>query len=115
MCRPRHPQTQGVCERSHEPFKRALAAAMVDANTDNWVALVPIVQGMLNNRVAAGYTRSPYELVFGCRRREGYRNNALPKAVMQILTNELGIDAIEDCGSFSTIHVVRKRLCFDTP
>ena len=82
---------------------------MVDANTDNWVALVPIVQGMLNNRLAAGYTRSPYEVVFGCRRREGYRNNALPKAVMQILTNENGIDAIKDCGTYCTMHVIRIR------
>jgi hypothetical protein len=47
--RPRHPQSQGSVERSHVPYKRALAQAMTDANTSNWLAHMYVIQCAINN------------------------------------------------------------------
>jgi hypothetical protein len=87
-----------MMERSHDPFKQALSKACEDANTLNWPALVPIVQGQMNNRVKRGFTRSPYEMVFGTTRREGYKNNQLPRSILRALTNEAGVKAVKDAG-----------------
>ena len=100
--RPRHPQSQGMVERSHGPFKAALLAAMDDRGHNNWPALVPMVQGLLNNRVKRNRTRSPYQLVFGCSPRAGYTNNVLPPDVLKILRNENGVDAIHSIGLLAT-------------
>ena len=96
--RPRHPESQGMVERSHGPFKKALLAAMEDHSTQNWPMLVPMIQGLLNNRVKRGFTRTPYEMVFGLKPRAGYKNNLLPASVLDLLANENGIDAIRSVG-----------------
>ena len=43
--RPRHPQSQGLIERTNHPFKNALKSMMTDAGTKNWPKLVPFCQG----------------------------------------------------------------------
>ena len=96
--RPRHPESQGMVERSHGPFKKALLAAMEDHSTQNWPMLVPMIQELLNNCIKRGFTRTPYEMVFGLKPRAGYKNNLLPASVLDLLANENGIDAIRSVG-----------------
>jgi transcriptional regulator of met regulon len=71
---------------------------MHDGNTSDWPSLAYIVQGMMNNNVMRGFSRSPYEMVFGTKRREGYVNNSLPPAILKLLTNENGERAIQNAG-----------------
>ena len=82
-----------MVERSNKPFKDCLKDVMRDAQTQNWPKLVPFVQGLMNNRKKRGYTRTPYELVYGVSKRAGYENNQLPADVMKLLLNEAGIEA----------------------
>ena len=77
--RPRHPQSQGKIERSHDAFKTALTKMMDDYNTKDWPKLVPFVQGLMNNRTTKGFARTPYEMVYGTLPKMGYKNNAIPK------------------------------------
>jgi hypothetical protein len=51
----------------------------------------------MNLRTPRGYKMSPYQMVHGCIRRSGYHNNSLSPAVMQVLLNENGLTAIEEC------------------
>jgi hypothetical protein len=85
-----------MIERSNKPFKDSLKDCMRDAETKNWPPLVPFVQGLMNNRKKRGFSRTPYELVFGVSKRAGYENNKLPQEVLKLLLNEAGVDAAVD-------------------
>jgi hypothetical protein len=71
---------------------------MDDGETQNWPKLVPIVQGILNNRKQRGHTRTPYECVYGTTPTKGYRNNSLAPEVFRLLVIEAGIDALSTIG-----------------
>ena len=71
--RPRHPQSQGSVERSHGPFKRALAQALTDADSDNWVFHMFPVQCAINNRpVRSRNDLSPYTMYYSRPNRSSY-------------------------------------------
>ena len=91
--RPRYPQSQGVIERSNKPFKDALKDMMKDAKTEQWPKLVAIAQGAVNNRKKRGYSRTPYELVFGVSMRAGYDNGKISTELLSLIVNEAGLDA----------------------
>ena len=81
---------------------------MEDSKSDNWPDMCPFVQGMMNCRIPRKHSRSPFELVFGKPRREGYKNNTLSPVVLDALLNENGLDAIRDVGTLaSTTEVVQ--------
>jgi hypothetical protein len=92
--RPRHPESQGKVERSHHRFKNALLKMMQDAKTRNWPALVPIVQGQMNNDLKRGMLKTPYELVFGISRREGMVLRDIPTSIVDLLTTEEGLKVL---------------------
>ena len=79
---------------------------MNNLGTKNWPVLIPIVQGMMNSCVKRNYTRSPYEMVYGVIRRDGYRNKHIPNAVLRILTNENGLRAVKESGMEADLDTV---------
>jgi len=63
--RPRHPQSQGSLELFHAPYKRALAQAMTNANTDNWLAHMCTFQCAINNHPVCSHKNlSPYPMYY---------------------------------------------------
>jgi hypothetical protein len=71
--RPRHSQSQGSIEWSHAPYKQALAQAMTDANTSNWLAYIYVVQCAINNcPVQCLNNLSPYTMYYARPNRNSY-------------------------------------------
>jgi ribosome biogenesis protein Nip4 len=71
--RPRHPKSQGMIERSHGPYKRALAQMLTDAKSENWLLYMYIVQCEINNRpVKCRNNLSPYTLYYARPNRSSY-------------------------------------------
>ena len=64
--RPRHPQSQGMIERSHGPFKEAIQKWMSDNNNPNWTVGAFIVQYNMNRRPSDPRNDTqPYVSYFG--------------------------------------------------
>jgi hypothetical protein len=64
--RPRHPQSQGMIERSHGPFKKALRQLLKEHNTEDWVPHIYSAQSAVNNRAMKSRGNlTPYSLYFG--------------------------------------------------
>jgi transposase InsO family protein len=62
---PRHPQSNGLCERINRAFIQNMRALSIDCNTMNWPKLCPFVSWLINSQVSGstGYTTS--ELFLG--------------------------------------------------
>jgi hypothetical protein len=64
--RPRHPQSQGMIERSHGPFKKALRQLLKEHDTEDWVPHIYSAQSAVNNRAMKSRGNlTPYSLYFG--------------------------------------------------
>jgi hypothetical protein len=64
-----HPQTDGLSERTNQTVEIALRFSL-SAGEEDWVAVLPYLQGSLNNAVrSTGF--APNDLVYGFRVREG--------------------------------------------
>jgi len=64
--RPRHPQSQGMIERSHGPFKKALRQLLKEYDTEDWVPHIYSAQSAVNNRAMKSRGNlTPYSLYFG--------------------------------------------------
>ena len=64
--RPRHPQSQGMIERSHAPFKRTLAHHLKEKKSPDWVLHMYGVQSAINNRpMRSRNNLTPYSIYFG--------------------------------------------------
>jgi hypothetical protein len=64
--RPRHPQSQGMIERSHGPFKKALRQLLKEYDTEDWVPYIYSAQSAVNNRAMKSRGNlTPYSLYFG--------------------------------------------------
>jgi hypothetical protein len=64
----------------------------------------------MNSRVGRGMTISPYKILFGRTRRDGYEDNRLPPNLLQILTNEEGVKASLDRNNMSTEEGLRESI-----
>jgi hypothetical protein len=63
---PRHPQSQGMIERSHGPFKKALRQLIKQHDTEDWVPHIYSAQCAVNNRAMKSRGNlTPYSLDFG--------------------------------------------------
>ena len=64
--RARHPQSQGMIERSHAPFKRTLAHTLKQKKSPDWVLHMYGVQSAINNRpMRSRNNLTPYSIYFG--------------------------------------------------
>ncbi len=64
--RPRHPQSQGMIEKSHGPFKRTLAHHLKEKKSPDWVLHMYGVQSAINNSPMRGRDNLiPYSMYFG--------------------------------------------------
>jgi hypothetical protein len=62
----RHPQSQGMIERSHAPFKRTLAHHLKEKKSPDWVLHMYGVQSAINNRpMRSRNNLTPYSMYFG--------------------------------------------------
>ena len=70
---PRHPQSQGMIERSHRPFKKALRQLLKQHDTEDWVPHIYSAQCAVNNRAMRSRGNlTPYSLYFGSPNRTNY-------------------------------------------
>ena len=62
---PRHPQSNGLCERIQRSFKQVMRVLMSEQAGRDWVQVVPLATWVLNNQWYAGLDLSPAELFLG--------------------------------------------------
>ena len=62
---PRHPQSNGLCERLQRSFKQVLRVLMAEQSGRDWPRVVPLATWVLNNQWYAGLDLSPAELFLG--------------------------------------------------
>ena len=110
MYRPRHPQSQGMMERSNGVFKTTLLNMCTDGNTLNWPMVCPFAQGAINTGTKRGHSRAPYELVFGTVRNAGFENNTLSPAILAAVLTEDGLDAIDASSKDVSEDVIVKNI-----
>ena len=61
---PRHPQSNGLCERTNRKFVQILRTMMLQQSSRDWIRLIPYVTWVLNNQINAQTNFSPHELFF---------------------------------------------------
>ena len=62
---PRHPQSNGLCERTNRAFLQNLRALSMEFKTMDWPKLTPIVTWLMNSQVNPKTGYSPSELFLG--------------------------------------------------
>ena len=62
---PRHPQSNGLCERTNRSFLQNIRALCLETNTLNWPKMVPICTWIMNSQVNLKTGYSPHELFLG--------------------------------------------------
>ena len=84
----RHPQSQGSVERVTKEKKNVLGSLMREANNDNWVKFVPLVQHSTNTSPHSTLEyQTPYRVLFG--RVKGFRDLGIPDEIAQDITTEV--------------------------
>ena len=69
--RPRHPQSQGLVERANGILQQKLGKWMEDTNRNDWsIGLRSVILSM-NHSYCRSHKKTPYELVYGDKPREG--------------------------------------------
>ena len=62
---PRHPSSNGLCERTNRAFIQNIRALSIDLKTMDWPKLTPIVQWLMNSQISPKTGYSPSELFLG--------------------------------------------------
>lgn len=62
---PRHPQSNGLCERMNRSFLQNARALSMDLKTKDWPNLCPMVSWILNSQISSSTGFSPSELFLG--------------------------------------------------
>ena len=62
---PRHPQSNGLCERTNRSFIQNIRSLSLDCNTLDWPKLTPFVTWLHNSQVSPQTGYSPSELFLG--------------------------------------------------
>ena len=73
---PRHPQSNGLCERTNRAFLQNLRALTLEMKTMDWPKLTPIVCWMMNSQVNPKTNFSPSELFLG---RPSWKGEIIPE------------------------------------
>ena len=73
---PRHPQSNGVCERMNIPFFQNARALSMDLKTMDWPKLCPMVSWLLNSQVSGQTGYTPSELFLG---RPSWKFSVMPE------------------------------------
>ena len=59
---PRHPQSNGLCERTNRKFVQTLRTMMLQQASRDWLRLIPYVTWVLNNQINPQTNYTPHEL-----------------------------------------------------
>ena len=62
---PRHPQSNGLCERTNRAFLQNMRALTMETKTMDWPKLTPVVTWLMNSQVNPNTGYSPHELFTG--------------------------------------------------
>ena len=62
---PRHPQSNGLCERTNRKFLQTMRIFMHQQTSRDWLRLIPYVTWVLNNQINPQTQYTPHELFFG--------------------------------------------------
>jgi hypothetical protein len=73
---PRHPQSNGLCERTNRSFIQNLRALSLEMKTMDWPKLTPIVSWLMNSQVNPKTLCTPSELFLG---RPTWRGEIVPE------------------------------------
>jgi hypothetical protein len=79
--RPRHPQSQGIIERSNQDIENMLRACMVNNNSKKWSIGLEFVQFQKNCSHHRVIGRSPYKALFESDLKIGLKISKLPKKI----------------------------------
>ena len=66
---PYHPQSNGICERSHRTINNAIRATKQQHTETSWPEIVPLIQMHYNATTHASTGYSPHEVLYGHRSR----------------------------------------------
>ena len=87
--KPRHPQSQGSVERVNKEIKKVLGSIMREANNDNWVKFVLLVQHSINTSPHSTLEyQTPYRVLFGRDPVKGFRDLGIPDEIAQDIATE---------------------------
>ena len=73
---PRHPQSNGLCERMNRSFLQNARALSMDLKTMDWPKLCPMVSWLLNSQVSGQTGYTPSELFLG---RPSWKFSVMPE------------------------------------
>ena len=65
FCVPRHPQSNGLCERINRSFIQNMRVLSMELKTNNWPKLIPLVNFIMNSQITMTTGFSPHELFLG--------------------------------------------------
>jgi transposase InsO family protein len=94
--KPRHSQSQGSVERSNQDVRDMLVAWMLDNKTKQWSEGLRLIQSKKNRALHEGIKKSPYEAMFGSKRRIGLAYSSLERETYEILDSEEDLERILD-------------------
>ncbi|CAF1558374.1 unnamed protein product, partial [Didymodactylos carnosus] len=87
--RPRHPQSQGLVERSNATLYDILGKILQDRGADRWTERLPVAVYSMNTSLARGVKTTPFEIVFGQKPRS-------PPSTPTLISN-FGEEATDSC------------------